>query len=189
MYRASRFQELWLLRLPSALPYFLAGLRISGGLALIGAIVAEIAAGTAGKSAGLAFRIVNSGFRLNIPRMFAALLLIAVVGVLIHLILTALTYFLLRDWHDSARRERLDSIADPRRRGGNLTLAVREEWRKSIHLRHSQERATLTGVGREPSVRCPLSRGDNRTFDPWARLADFGRAALGNLEAGAGIPR
>jgi NitT/TauT family transport system permease protein len=103
LYRATRFQELWLLRLPSALPYFLAGLRISGGLALIGAIVAEIAAGTAGKSAGLAFRIVESGFRLNIPRMFAALLLIAVVGVLIHLILTALTYFLLREWHDSAR--------------------------------------------------------------------------------------
>ncbi len=103
LYRASRFQELWLLRLPSALPYFLAGLRISGGLALIGAIVAEIAAGTAGKSAGLAYRIVESGFRLNIPRMFAALLLIAVVGVLIHLILTALSYWLLREWHDSAR--------------------------------------------------------------------------------------
>jgi NitT/TauT family transport system permease protein len=103
LYRATRLQELFLLRLPSALPYFLAGLRISGGLALIGAIVAEIAAGTAGKSAGLAFRIVESGFRLNIARMFAALLLIAVVGVLIHLILTALTYWLLRDWHDSAR--------------------------------------------------------------------------------------
>jgi NitT/TauT family transport system permease protein len=103
LYRATRFQELWLLRLPSALPYFLAGLRISGGLALIGAIVAEIAAGSAGKSAGLAYRIVESGFRLNIARMFAALLLIALVGVLIHLILTALTYFLLRDWHDSAR--------------------------------------------------------------------------------------
>ncbi len=102
LYRATRFQELWLLRLPSALPYFLAGLRISGGLALIGAIVAEIAAGTAGRSAGLAFRIVESGFRLNIARMFAALLLIALVGVLIHLILTALTHWLLHDWHDSA---------------------------------------------------------------------------------------
>lgn len=104
LYRANRLQELWLLRLPSALPYFLAGLRISGGLALIGAIVAEIAAGTAGKSAGLAFRIVESGYRLNIPRMFAALLLIAIIGVLIHLILTAISYWLLRDWHDSAHR-------------------------------------------------------------------------------------
>ena len=103
LYRASRVQELWLLRLPSALPYFLAGLRISGGLALIGAIVAEIAAGSAGKSAGLAYRIVESGFKLNIPRMFAALLLVALVGIAIHLALTALSYWLLHDWHESAR--------------------------------------------------------------------------------------
>jgi NitT/TauT family transport system permease protein len=102
LYRASRWQQLLLLRLPSALPYFLAGLRISGGLALIGAIVAEIAAGTAGKSAGLAFRIVEAGFRLNIPRLFAALLLIALVGIGTHLILTALSHLLLRRWHESA---------------------------------------------------------------------------------------
>ncbi|HVP97888.1 MAG TPA: ABC transporter permease subunit, partial [Roseiarcus sp.] len=69
MYRATRLQQFMLLRLPSALPYFLAGLRISGGLALIGAIVAEIAAGSAGQGSGLAYRIVESGFRLNIPRM------------------------------------------------------------------------------------------------------------------------
>jgi NitT/TauT family transport system permease protein len=102
LYRASRWQQLLLLRLPSALPYFLAGLRISGGLALIGAIVAEIAAGTAGKSAGLAFRIVEAGFRLNIPRLFAALLLIALVGIATHLILTALSHLVLRRWHESA---------------------------------------------------------------------------------------
>ncbi len=84
MYRASRLQQFMLLRLPSALPYFLAGLRISGGLALIGAIVAEIAAGSAGQGSGLAYRIVELGFRLNIPRMFAALLLISVAGITIH---------------------------------------------------------------------------------------------------------
>jgi len=72
MYRSTKVQQFTLLRLPSALPYFLAGLRISGGLALIGAIVAEIAAGSAGQGSGLAYRIVESGFRLNIPRMFAA---------------------------------------------------------------------------------------------------------------------
>jgi len=103
MYRASRMQQFLLLRLPSALPYFLAGLRISGGLALIGAIVAEIAAGSAGQGSGLAYRIVESGFRLNIPRMFAALLLISVAGITIHLLLTALSHWLLRDWHDSER--------------------------------------------------------------------------------------
>jgi len=89
MYRASRLQQFMILRLPSALPYFLAGLRISGGLALIGAIVAEIAAGSAGQGSGLAYRIVESGFRLNIPRMFAALLLISVAGITIHVLLTA----------------------------------------------------------------------------------------------------
>jgi NitT/TauT family transport system permease protein len=103
MYRASRMQQFMLLRLPSALPYFLAGLRISGGLALIGAIVAEIAAGSAGQGSGLAYRIVESGFRLNIPRMFAALLLISIAGITIHLMLTAFSHWLLRDWHDSER--------------------------------------------------------------------------------------
>ena len=101
--RASRWQQLILLRLPSALPYFLGGLRIGGGLALIGAIVAEIAAGSAGQGAGLAYRIVESGFRLNIPRMFAALLLISATGIAIYLVLTALSFLLLRHWHDSAR--------------------------------------------------------------------------------------
>ncbi len=104
LYRASHWQQLLWLRLPSALPYFLGGLRIGGGLALIGAIVAEIAAGSAGQGAGLAYRIVESGFRLNIPRMFAALLLISVAGILIYLLLTALSNLLLRRWHDSARR-------------------------------------------------------------------------------------
>ena len=85
------------------MPAFECGLRIGGGLALIGAIVAEIAAGSAGQGAGLAYRIVESGFRLNIPRMFAALLLISLAGILIYLVLTAVSYLLLRRWHDSAR--------------------------------------------------------------------------------------
>jgi NitT/TauT family transport system permease protein len=103
LYRATRWQQLLWLRLPAALPYFLGGLRIGGGLALIGAIVAEIAAGSAGQGAGLAYRIVESGFRLNIPRMFAALLLISVAGIAIYLLLTAISFALLRRWHDSAR--------------------------------------------------------------------------------------
>ena len=88
LYRSPGWRQLLLLRIPAALPYFLAGLRIGGGLALIGAIVAEIAAGSAGKGAGLAFRIVESGYRLNIPRMFAALFLISVSGVIIFLLLS-----------------------------------------------------------------------------------------------------
>ena len=103
LYRASRFQQLIYLRLPSALPFFLGGLRIGGGLALIGAIVAEIAAGSAGQGAGLAFRIVEAGYRLNIPRMFAALVLISLTGILIFVLFTVLSNLLLARWHDSAR--------------------------------------------------------------------------------------
>jgi NitT/TauT family transport system permease protein len=104
LYGATPWQQLFRLRVPSALPYFLGGLRIAGGLALIGAIVAEIAAGSAGQGSGLAFRIVESGYRLNIPRMFAALLLISLTGIMIFLMFTALSHVLLRRWHDSARQ-------------------------------------------------------------------------------------
>ncbi len=107
LYKASRWKQLMLLRLPAALPYFLGGLRIAGGLALIGAIVAEIAAGSAGEGAGLAFRIVEAGFRLNIPRMFAALALISASGILIYLVFTVLSWALLSRWHDSARERGL----------------------------------------------------------------------------------
>jgi NitT/TauT family transport system permease protein len=107
LYGASRWQQLRLLRLPAALPYFLGGLRIGGGLALVGAIVAEIAAGSAGSGSGLAYRIVESGFRLEIPRMFAALFLISMTGILIFLFFTGLSWLLLHRWHDSMRtRER-----------------------------------------------------------------------------------
>jgi len=107
LYKASRWKQLILLRLPAALPYFLGGLRIAGGLALIGAIVAEIAAGSAGQGAGLAYRIVEAGYRLNIPRMFAALVLISASGILIYLVFTLLSYVLLARWHDSARERGL----------------------------------------------------------------------------------
>lgn len=102
IYRATRWQRLRYLQLPSALPYFLGGLRIAGGLALIGAVVAEYVAGTGGIGSGLAFRILEAGYRLNIPRMFAALLLIAATGVVIFAGLSFLSHMLLRKWHESA---------------------------------------------------------------------------------------
>ncbi len=107
LYRTSRWQQLRHLRLPSALPYFLGGLRIAGGLSLIGAVVAEYVAGTAGTGTGLAFRVLEAQYRLNIPRMFAGLLLLALTGIAIYLFFTALSWLLLRKWHESAvRRER-----------------------------------------------------------------------------------
>lgn len=99
--RAGRLQTLWRLRIPSALPYFFGGLRISSGLALIGAVVAEFVAGTGGQGAGLAYQILQAGFQLNIPRMFAALLLISLTGVALFVLMAWLTRVALGGWHAS----------------------------------------------------------------------------------------
>jgi NitT/TauT family transport system permease protein len=102
LYRASPLQTLCFLKLPAALPYILGGLRIAGGLSLIGAVVAEIAAGSAGAGSGLAYRIAESGYRLNIPRMFAALLLLSAAGIVIYGLLALISHLVLRRWHESA---------------------------------------------------------------------------------------
>jgi NitT/TauT family transport system permease protein len=102
LYGASGWQVLRDLKLPAALPYMLGGLKIAGGLSLIGAVVAEIAAGSAGAGSGLAYRIAESGYRLNIPRMFAALILLSVAGVVIFAVLSLVSHLVLRRWHDSA---------------------------------------------------------------------------------------
>jgi NitT/TauT family transport system permease protein len=101
MNRAGRLQTLYRLRIPSALPYFFGGLRISSGLALIGAVVAEFVAGTGGSNAGLAYEILQSGFQLDIPRMFAALLLITLAGVALFAVMVALSKLALGEWHES----------------------------------------------------------------------------------------
>jgi NitT/TauT family transport system permease protein len=105
LYGASRWQILWRLQLPGALPYLLGALKIAGGLALIGAVVAEFVAGS-GTATGLAWRIVEAGNRLEIATMFAALALLAALGVAIFAALSGLEYFLLRRWHESALKRR-----------------------------------------------------------------------------------
>jgi NitT/TauT family transport system permease protein len=99
LYRASPWQRLRWLLVPSALPYFIAGLKISGGLSLIGAVVAEFAAGAAGRETGLASRILEASFRTEIPKLYAALLLIALTGVAIFLLFNLLSRLLLGRWH------------------------------------------------------------------------------------------
>jgi NitT/TauT family transport system permease protein len=105
LYRASGWQRLVHLKLPAAMPYFLAGLKISGGLSLIGAVVAEFVAGTGGEASGLAYRILESGYQLKIPRMFAALALISLSGIVLFLALSLLSHLCLRRWHESEVRE------------------------------------------------------------------------------------
>ena len=102
---ATRWQTLWHLRLPAAMPYFLGGLKIAGGLALIGAVVAEFVAGTAGQSSGLASRIIEAGYRLNAPRLFAALILISLTGIVIFLTLSWISHLVLHRWHESALKQ------------------------------------------------------------------------------------
>jgi len=102
LYGAGRWAVLTRLRIPSALPYFLAGLRISGGLALVGAVVAEFVAGSGGFASGLAYRILEAGYRLQVPRMFAALVLLALAGVAINAGLGAFGRWVLRTRGDAA---------------------------------------------------------------------------------------
>ena len=102
LYGASRWRTLWLLRMPTALPYFLTGVRISGGLALIGAVAGEFVAGTGGAETGLAYRILEAQYRLLTARLFAALILLSLTGVVIYLALDQLSRLILRRWHESA---------------------------------------------------------------------------------------
>jgi NitT/TauT family transport system permease protein len=101
LHRAGRWQTLARLRVPSALPYFFAGLRVASGLALIGAVVAEFVAGTGGTGSGLAYQILISGLQLNIPRLFAALLLITLAGIALFLAVTWFARLALGRWHES----------------------------------------------------------------------------------------
>lgn len=102
---ATRWQQLRYLRLPAAMPYFLGGLKIAGGLSLIGAVVAEFVAGAQGQSSGLASRLIEAGYRLNAPRLFAALILISLTGILIFLVLSLISHLILRRWHESALKQ------------------------------------------------------------------------------------
>lgn len=102
---ATRWQQLRYLRLPAAMPYFLGGLKIAGGLSLIGAVVAEFVAGAQGQSSGLASRIIEAGYRLNAPRLFAALILISLTGIVIFLVLSLVSLLILRRWHESALKQ------------------------------------------------------------------------------------
>jgi NitT/TauT family transport system permease protein len=102
MNKAGRTATLWRLRIPGALPFFMAGLRISSGLALVGAVVAEFVAGTGGTSAGLAYEIMQASFQLDIPLMFAGLLMITVTGVVLFALMVLLEQKLLGEWHESS---------------------------------------------------------------------------------------
>jgi NitT/TauT family transport system permease protein len=106
LYGAGRWQQLVFLKIPASMPYFMTGLRIGGGLSLIAAVVAEFAAGSAGAGSGLAFRLLESGYRLDMPRLYAALILLTATGVAIFGVTSFISWLVLHRWHESAvRRE------------------------------------------------------------------------------------
>lgn len=104
LYGASRWQTLFFLKLPASLPYFMAGLRIGGGLSLIAAVVAEFAAGSSGAGSGLAFRLLESQYRLDMPRLFAAMVLLTLTGVAIFAMTSFIAWLTLHRWHESSMR-------------------------------------------------------------------------------------
>jgi NitT/TauT family transport system permease protein len=102
LYGATRWQTVRRLMIPSALPYFLGGLRIAGGLALIGTVVAEMVAGTSGTRSGLASRLVEASYRLELAVALACFVLLSAAGLGLYVMLDFLSRRLLRHWHESA---------------------------------------------------------------------------------------
>ena len=102
IYGATRWQRLRYLAAPSALPFFLGGLKIAGGLALIGAVVAEFVIGRAGTGLGLASTLLEASYRFNFGRLYAALILISAMGIVIFAIMSLISHLALRSWHESA---------------------------------------------------------------------------------------
>jgi NitT/TauT family transport system permease protein len=104
LYGASRWKILVGLQFPTALPNLLGAMKVAGGLALIGAVVAEFVAGS-GTGTGLAWRITEARNRLETAKLFAALGLLAVLGIAIFAALSLLEWILLRRWHESALKK------------------------------------------------------------------------------------
>jgi NitT/TauT family transport system permease protein len=97
LYGAGRVQRLWRLRLPSAVPALLEGSKVAAGLAVVGAVVAEFVAGSGGVQ-GLAWRILEASNRLQTARVFAALAVLAVLGVALHGVMSLAERRLLAWW-------------------------------------------------------------------------------------------
>ena len=102
MANASRLQEMLLLRVPSAMPYYLAGLRIAATLAPIGAIFGEYMVGnSAGGSGGLGFLVYSYNTQIKIPALFATALTSCLLGFIFVAAVSLLNWAVLHKWHDS----------------------------------------------------------------------------------------
>jgi NitT/TauT family transport system permease protein len=106
MANASRLQEMWYLRVPSAMPFYLTGLRIAATLAPIGAIFGEYMVGNAsGGTGGLGFLVYSYNTQIKIPALFATALTSCLLGFIFVAAVSGLNWAVLHKWHDSFERE------------------------------------------------------------------------------------
>jgi NitT/TauT family transport system permease protein len=105
LYGASRWARLWKLKLPSATPNIITGLRIAAGLAVIGTVVAEFLVGTYGQSEGLGVRIMSAKKALLTDELFADVLIASLLGLAMFAAVNLAGRLLLRHWHASERNE------------------------------------------------------------------------------------
>ncbi|PRO66429.1 ABC transporter permease [Alkalicoccus urumqiensis] len=105
LYNASRWQVMWKLRFPAALPFIIGGMKISCTLAVIGAIVGEYIAGGSGGSGGLGYAITVAASRLQTPYLFTLGLSASVFGIVFFLTVNYFSSRLLRSWHDSELKQ------------------------------------------------------------------------------------
>lgn len=99
---ATKPYEMVILRVPSALPYMLTGLRIAAGTSVIGAIVGEFVAGIGGGRGGLGYVITSTAQQLMTPRLFLAVIAASLVSLLLFGLVRLAEYLTLRRWHESA---------------------------------------------------------------------------------------
>ncbi|MBU2774848.1 ABC transporter permease [Acidithiobacillus ferrooxidans] len=106
LYNATKVQVMFRLRFMSALPYFLGSLRISSGLALVGAVVGGFVAGSTGGNSGIAYDILQDGYNLEVSQLFASVFLLAVTGIAFFAFISMVNWRVLHRWHESYALER-----------------------------------------------------------------------------------
>lgn len=104
LYNASKWQKMWKLRLPAALPYMMAGLKISCTLSIVGAIVGEYVAGIGGGKGGLGYAITIAAVQMKTPFLFACGITAALLGISFYLVVSLISKRMLGYWHESAMK-------------------------------------------------------------------------------------
>ncbi|USK61418.1 ABC transporter permease [Peribacillus asahii] len=104
LYNASKWKKMWKLRIPSAMPYIMAGLKVSCTLSIVGAIVGEYVAGIGGGKGGLGYAITVAAIQLKTPYLFACGIASALLGIGFYLLVSLIAHLMLRSWHESAMK-------------------------------------------------------------------------------------